>query len=73
MFADDRTFVESGKNTELKIDDVLQRITDWFTAIQLTVNIGNCEARKVFILNEKLRYKTSRSTSRWMSQIPGTH
>ena len=64
MFADDRTFVESGKNTELKID---------FTAIQLTVNIGNCEARKVFILNEKLRYKTSRSTSRWMSQIPGTH
>ena len=44
MFADDTTIVKSGKHTDRELNEDLNRITDWFTASKLTVNIGKCEA-----------------------------
>ena len=67
MFADDTTIVKSGKHTDRELNEDLNRITDWFTASKLTVNIGKCEAisfgnglpEKITILNEELCYKSS--------------
>ena len=67
MFADDTTIVKSGKHTDRELNEDLHRITDWFTASKLTVNIGKCEAisfgnglpEKITILNEELCYKSS--------------
>ena len=67
MFADDTTIVKSGKHTDRDLNEDLHRITDWFTASKLTVNIGKCEAisfgnglpEKITILNEELCYKSS--------------
>ena len=44
MFADDTTIVKSGKHRDRELNEDLHRITDWFTASKLTVNIGKCEA-----------------------------
>ena len=65
MFADDRTIVKSGKHTDRELNEDLHKITDWFTASKLTINIGKCEAisfgnglsEKLTILNEELCYK----------------
>ena len=43
MFADDTTIVKSGKHTDRELNEDLHRITDWFTASKLTVNIGKYE------------------------------
>ena len=67
MFADDTTIVKSGKHTDRELNEDLHRITDWFTASKLTVNIGICEAisfgnglpEKITTLNEELCYKSS--------------
>ena len=44
MFADDATIVNSGTTTDWKIDEVLQRINDWFTPSNLTVIVDKCGA-----------------------------
>ena len=67
MFADDTTIVESGKHTDRELNEDLHRITDWFKASKLTVNIGKCDAISfgnglpeiITILNEELCYKSS--------------
>ena len=43
MFAYDTTVLKSGNNTDWKIKEDLQKITDWFIASKLTKNICRCE------------------------------
>ena len=63
--------MKSGESTYRKMNEDLLRITEWFTASKLTVNIVKLESKtsecglpeKITILNEQLGDKCSHKTS----------
>ena len=44
MFADDTTFIKSGKGVDPLLSQETNCVRDWFSSNKLTVNHGKCEA-----------------------------
>ena len=43
MFADDTSLLTCGKNDELLLQPVVERLSNWFNSNKLTINAGKCE------------------------------